>query len=229
MQNNRKIGRWIGILYIIGTVSGILSLVFTGALQSPEYLTASTENKNSIVFGTLLILLMGLSLAMMAVIAFPVFRKHNQTLAVSFVVFRSGLEAVTYMASILNMLLILSVSESFIQAGAGQMDTLITVGGLLRGADVWINEIRVLIFGISALIVNTILFRSRLVPRWISIWGFIGAGLHLVNGLLTMFGIVESMSTLATLIDMPIALQEMVFAVFLLIKGFSIPSSQENK
>jgi len=221
MNINKKASRIIGILYIIGTIAGILSVVFTGAMRAPDYLTALAESRNTFILGTLFILLMGLALAMVPVVALPIFKKENKTLAVGFVVFRSALEAMTYIASILNMLLLLSVSLSYVQANVADQGMFTNLGTILQEADTWINEIRVLVFGISALILNVILYKSKLVPRWISIWGLIGAALHIPNGLMGMFGVVDVMSTTATLIDMPIALQEMVFAVYLIIKGFA--------
>src|SRR5688572_33301493 len=94
-----------GVLYIVGTVAGILSLVVTGPiLESPDYLTQVSTNPNQILIGALLVLMMGLALAMVPVMIFPVLKRYNEALAVGYVVFRGTLEAVTYLALVIGWL-----------------------------------------------------------------------------------------------------------------------------
>ncbi len=75
----------------------------------------------------------------------------------------------------------------------------------------------VVIFSITALILNYTFYRSRLVPRFISVWGFIGGMVLLIAGLLSMFGI----DAIAYGVPL-IALNEMVLAVWVLVKGFDL-------
>ena len=72
-----------------------------------------------------------------------------------------------------------------------------------------------LAFTLSALILNYILYQSKIVPRWISVWGFLGALLLWVYYLLQPLG-----NAFVGLIQVPLAIQEMVFAVWLIVKGF---------
>jgi hypothetical protein len=86
----------VGALFIVGTVAGVLSAVVTGpVLDGSDYLVEVTANGNQTIIGALLVLTMGLALAIVPVMMFPVFRKHNEALALGYVVFRGGLEAVT--------------------------------------------------------------------------------------------------------------------------------------
>ena len=81
MDTNKNTARIMGILYIIGTISGILSLVSTGPIRSAQDLLASiSANGTPITLGALFVLTMGLALAMVPVMAFPVLRKHNEAL-----------------------------------------------------------------------------------------------------------------------------------------------------
>ena len=66
-----------------------------------------------------------------------------------------------------------------------------------------------------------LLYQSKLIPRWLSAWGFIGAPLMLVAGLLPLLINEDPNSMLSTALNIPIALQEMVFAVWLIVKGFN--------
>ena len=78
MRPHRKTATIVGILFIIGTVSGILSAVFTGGIfTSPDYLTRVAENEPQVILGAAFVLLMGFSLAMVPVMMFPIFRKEK--------------------------------------------------------------------------------------------------------------------------------------------------------
>jgi len=63
---------------------------------------------------------------------------------------------------------------------------------------------------------NYLLYLSKLIPRWLSVWGFAGAVLSFVAYLLQFFNI-----NLSEFLYLPIGLQEMVFAVWLIVKGFN--------
>ena len=91
MNTYKNIARTMGILYILGTVSGILSRVVTGPIHNtPDLLSSISANGNPITLGALLVLTMGLALVMIPVLAYPVLRKHNEILALGYVVFRGG-------------------------------------------------------------------------------------------------------------------------------------------
>jgi hypothetical protein len=93
----------VGVLFIIGTVAGILSVVVTGSiLADPEYLIKVSANENQIIIGALLVLIMGFALAMVPVMLFPIFKKYNEALALGAVVFRGALEAVAYIAALIR-------------------------------------------------------------------------------------------------------------------------------
>ena len=104
-ETNRKTAIIVGVLYIIGTVAGILSLASTGPiLEGPDYLTQVFTNPNQIVIGALLVLTMGLALAMVPMMMFPVLKRYNEALAVGYVLFRGALEAVIDLAVVIGWL-----------------------------------------------------------------------------------------------------------------------------
>src|SRR6186997_1042058 len=86
---SRKTAIIVGVLYIIGTVAGVLSLVFAGPiLNGPDYLIKISANENQIIMGALFVITMGLALAMIPAVMFPILKKHHEGLAVGYVVFR---------------------------------------------------------------------------------------------------------------------------------------------
>jgi hypothetical protein len=77
------------------------------------------------------------------------------------------------------------------------------------------------VFSLGALMLYYVFWRSKLIPRWISGWGFVAIILHLATNLLIIFSVISSASTVTTVMNLPIGVQEMVMAVWLIVKGFN--------
>jgi hypothetical protein len=221
VDSNRKIAVILGALFIVGTVAGILSVVLANPiLNDPNYLTKIAEDKNQVITGTLLVLIMGFALAMIPVVAYPIFKKYNKTLALGYVVFRGGLETATYIAMATSSLVLITLSQQYVQTGAssGYFQTL---GTLLLGTHDWINIILIIVYSLGALMFYCLLYQSKLIPRWLSGWGIIGITMHFATAFLVMYGFISTMSTIQVVLSLPIALQEMVLAIWLIVKGFN--------
>jgi Domain of unknown function (DUF4386) len=220
MNTNRNIAIIVGGLFILGTVAGVLSVIFTSSiLRDPDYMMQVSVNENQIIIGALFVLLMGFALAMVPVIMFPILKKQNESLALGYIVFRGALETVTYLVAATSMLLLLLVSQEYVKAGSSDASFFHTLGTLLR--EVVHLPMTIFVFSLGALIFYYLLYQSNLIPRWISVWGFIAILLHLATGLLIVFGLASDDSQLVIFMDLPIFLQEMVMAVFLIVKGFN--------
>jgi len=209
MSADRKAAVWIGVLYIIGTVGMVLSVVVTNAVMSgPAYLAQVAAQPNQLAVGALLVLLAGFALAMVPVVFWPIGKRYNETLAIGYVVFRGALETVMYIAAAFGWLLLIPLST---QPDAGPL------AGFVRTAlpVIWDQTVPIP-FVLGALMFYVLLYQSRLVPRWLSIWGLVAAALSIVVALGSMFGL----SSLGVL-SLPLFLQEMVMAVWLIAKGFN--------
>ena len=218
-MNPRKTARIVGVLFIIGTVAGILSFVGMGPQGTPDYLVNVSANGNQVITGALLVLIMGVALAPVPVLLYPILKKYNESLALGYVVFRV-LEVVTYIGIVVSWLLLLTLSREYVQAGAPDASYFQTLGTLIKAAGEWIDPILVIVFSISALILNYIFYQSKLIPRWLSGLGLFGATMHLAEGVLAVFGYPD-ISVLGIPVYLPIGLQEMVYAVWLIVKGFN--------
>ena len=84
----------------------------------------------------------------------------------------------------------------------------------------WLGMVAVLSFGLGGLMYYWVFYRSRLVPRWLSAFGLVAVTMVMVSGLLVMFGLVEPFSPPQIVLALPIAVQEMILAVWLIAKGF---------
>ena len=217
MNTYRKTAIIVGVLFVIGTVAGILSAVFTGPiLGDPDYLAKISANESQIIIGMLFILIMGFALVMVPVMLFPLLKKHSEVLALGALVFRGMLEAVGYILAANNLLFLVLLSREYIKAGALDTSHFQTLGAILLEADTYImNGMIGIVFPIGALMIYYLLYRSKLIPRWLSAWGFLGAIPYFASFLLGFFGFELGILVL------PLAVQEMVMAVWLIVKGFN--------
>ena len=225
MNTYRRTSIIVGVLFIIGTVAGISSGVVTGPiLDGSDYLTAVAANESNIVLGALLVLVMGFPLAMIPVMMFPIFRKYNEPLALGAVVFRGMLEAVTYIVLATCWLLLIPVGQGFVSAGAAEAATFQVLGTLITQTGYWTEHILALVFTIGALMLYWLFFKTRLIPRWLALWGFFGAILYFAAPVLNMFDPQHPALSLGVQwgnLMAPLAIQEMVFALWMIIKGFN--------
>jgi hypothetical protein len=199
----------VGVLFIVGTVCGALSIVVTKPiLTAPDYLARISQGRPQMVLGSLLLLAMGFALAMVPVVFYPVGRRHSEVLALGYVVFRGAIESVTYVVSALGWLLLIALSAD--------STTNTRLAEFVRSAEgvVW-DQLVAIPFVIGALMFYYLLFKSRLVPRWLSIWGLAGAVLYLGAPLASMVG-----GSLGYLMA-PLAVQEIAMALWLIAKGFN--------
>jgi hypothetical protein len=161
---------------------------------------------------------MGFSLAMVPLVAYPILRKHDQVLALGYVVFTGALETVTYCAMAICMLLVVVLSQLHAQAAVAGAPYFQTLGALLLATPNALSTILEIVFPLGALMFYAVLYRARLIPRWLSGWGLIGATVYLAVGVLALFSV--DLNPLLFFL----AVQEMVMAVWLIVKGFSQPA-----
>ena len=220
MNSNKKSARIVGVLFITATVSYMLGSGFLEPiLNAPDYLVNVSANENQVLIGMLLELVNCVAVVGIPVMLFPIFKKHNEALALGYVGFRI-IESVIVIVGSISLLSLLSLSQEFVKSGAPDASYFPTLGTSLLVARDWTILLGVnIVFPLDALILNYILYRSKLIPRWLSGWGLIGAILLLARAacLLAIFGFHQFV-----LLALPIWVQEMVFATWLIVKGFNL-------
>ncbi len=218
--SERRAAIIVGVLFIVGDIAGVLSVLVTnGLLKGPDALTKIAGSQNRLVLGALFVLVMGFALAMVPVVMFPLFKRVNEVLALGYVVFRGALETIGYMATAGTMLLLVELGREQAEAaspGAPHFQTLSDLLVALQGST--IEYVATIVFSLGALMFYSLFYQSRLIPRWLSVWGFAGAVLYLAVPLLDMFGHGFGM------LMAPLALQELVLAVWLIVRGFNSPA-----
>ena len=211
MSADRKAAVWIGVLYIIGTVVLVLSAVVTDAVLSGRaYLAQVAAEPNRMAVGALLVLVAGLALALVPVVFWPIGKRHNETLAVGYIVFRGALETIFYLGIALAWLVLIALSK---EPDAGPLAHFVRTTQTVIS-----SQLLAIPFVLGALMFYVVLYQYRLVPRWLSIWALVGAALYLVAPIGAMFGL-----SLDVFMG-PLAVQEMVMAVWLIARGFNSPA-----
>lgn len=222
MSTHQRTARMVGSLYITATVAGVLSLLLTQpVVDAPDYLTTASLHQNRVATGALLVLIMAIAVVGIAVAIYPVLRRHSPRLAMGYVVART-IEAVIYLASTVALLTLVTVSQALVEAGTADVARFQPLGDLLLAGRDWGDQAvqPAAVFGLSAVLLNFVLYRARLVPRWLSVWGLVGATLWMAAGVLVLYGL-EPLSTSQTVLAIPIGVQEMALAVWLIVKGFN--------
>jgi len=169
-------------------------------------------------------LIMAVAVAGVAFMIYPVLIRNADTeikegLALWYVGTRIT-EGAIFVVAILATLSLMSLSQEFVKAGAPDASYFQTGGTVLLATSDFAWMLGQSIFCIGALMLYYLLFKSKIIPRWLSVWGLIGAPLMFVAGLsLMVTG--DPNSTFSTVLYAPLALQEMVFALWLIVKGFN--------
>jgi hypothetical protein len=221
MNTNRKTAISVGVLFIIASVLGVLGRSFSQPiLDAPDYLIKISANENQVIIGGLLSLLAAFASAGIAIGLYPVLKKHHEALALGSVGLRV-MEGMLYIVGVVGLLSILTLSQEYVKAGASNASLFQASGTSLLAVRDWAGKLSIIAFTLGALMYYYVFYQSKLVPRWLSGWGFLGAALSLAAALLAISGQIIYFSTVFILLQLPIGVQEMVLAVWLIVKGFN--------
>ncbi len=211
--SHRKISLTAGILYLLTFVS-IPTLAMYGSVKGANYILGSGPDTVAITAGILEIIVALAGIAT-AVVLFPMLKKQNESAALGLVASRV-LEASTMFVGVAFILTIVTLR----QEGAG-------ASALVAGHTLATLHDRIFLLGqsfmpaVNDLLLGFLLYKSRLVPRGLSLIGIIGGPILLVGYLAMMFGLVGRLDPLAGLSALPVALFEFSLGVWLVAKGFN--------
>jgi hypothetical protein len=211
MISDRRTATLIGVLYIIGTAAGVIGLAIMPSFAAGTNILAEiAAHRGATIVGALLVLTMGFALAALPAVFYPIGRRFSEVLATGYVIFRGALEGMVYVISAFIWLVLIAMSGAPTAAAAPIAAVLQTAQQL-----VW-EQLIALPFVIGAFMFYWVLYRARLVPAWISIWGLVGTVLYLAAPLARMAGLNLDF------LMFPLAIQEMVLAGWLIVKGFNV-------
>ncbi len=222
MNNFRKLAISAGILFIIYDIVDLLSFHFLGPVNSTNYLVSVSENAGLVGTGAFLSLIGGACASGIAISLYPVLKKFNPVLALGAVGFRIS-EGVLRFVSTSFLLGTITLSQLFVKAGAPDSSYFQTLGALLNALHLWVGGGvgSLLAFSIGCSLYYYIFYRTNLVPRWISVWGLVFGISGIVSCMLISIGLIAPFSTEHVVMVIPMLPQEIVLAVWLIVKGFN--------
>jgi hypothetical protein len=219
LLTERKRAIITGTLFIIATASSLAGSGIMGSgLDAPDYLANVFADRSRVILSVIFQFIAAATSAGIAISLYPVLRKRNEGLALGSVGFRI-IEGVFYLVATLGLLSLVSLSREYVKAGAALASQYQIIGATILAARKWAGFVLgVIAFCVGASMYYCVFFRTKLVPRWLSLWGLIALAMLLTMVVLVMFGREPSGSLLV--LALPIAVQEMVLALWLIVKGF---------
>jgi Domain of unknown function (DUF4386) len=219
--------RLAAALLLTATVASLVSAALLNPiLNSSPYLLKIASHQDRVVLGAFFELIAAFASAGIAISLYPLLRPHGEGLALGAVAFRV-IEGALYVISAIAVLLLLKLGRDVGVAGPAPGSQ--TTGGLLRTLRDQSSLTGVMAFCIGASMYYYAFFRSRLIPRWLSGWGLAGTALALVAAMLVLFRATDYMSTTQVVLSIPIGVNEIVFAAWLIVRGFSAPRAAAQR
>jgi hypothetical protein len=212
MDSLRKTALVAGVFYLLTFIS-IPTLTLYGPVHDPNYFVGPGSD-TPVIIGGVLEVIVALAGIGTAIVLYPVVKRQNEAVALGFVSARV-LEAATIFVGVASLLAVVTLR----QAGAGA-DALVTGRALVALYDRMFLLGQSLIPALNALLLGSLLYRSRLVPRVLPVVGFVGAALLLASDVAVLFGLWDRVSALSAIAALPIALWEFSLGVYLVVKGF---------
>jgi len=219
MTSLRKTALVAGGFYLLTFISIPALLLIHPVLSNTNYIVGSGADTR-VLLGCSFDLITALAGIGTAVALFPVVKRQNEAAALGFITARV-FEAAVIVIGVVSLLAVVTLRQDL--AGATGTDTasLVTTGRSLVAVRDWTFLLGPGVMpGINALLLGTLLYRSRLVPRAIPLMGLIGAPLILASAAAVFFGAYDQVSTVSAIATLPIAAWELSLGIWLVVKGF---------
>lgn len=209
----------IGWLFIIATISSIIGLkLYDPILADDNFMVSANKHYAQIVFGAINELILVVAATGTGIMLYPYLRRYSESLGIGYLSFRM-LEVVFIMIGIVSVLTALSISEHYAKGiipesnAQYQMLTLIAMHKwtFMLGPN--------FMLAVNTFIYSLVFFKTRMVPIHFSRLGLLASFMIMLAAILEMFGLIEQLSFWGILLALPIALYEMMLAVWLLVKG----------
>jgi hypothetical protein len=226
MTPTRRTATVTGVFFILAAVAAIAAkLLWIPVLSDASYIAGGGADAR-VLLGGFVEFLTAVGVAGTAVALYPVLRRYGHGITVGYLAGRI-LEAATIVLGLGAVLAVVTLRQD--NAGAAGTDDgpLVAVQkSLVAVHDAMFLLGPGLIIGINSLLLASLMYRSRLVPRWIAIIGLVGGPLVFLSSTAVLFGLYEQVSGTAGLFAFPVFIWEMSLAVYLIVKGFTPPPTE---
>ena len=216
MNSLRKSAIIAGSLFLIAMICSLLGGgLLESIIKAQDYLTIIPVNKNVIFLGVFLEFINGIAVIGIAVTLFPILKQNNESIALGYVGFRI-IESIFCIVSAVIPLSLIKLSKEYLITETSVTSYFHSLGNFLIETRKDLAELLIpVFFGLGALLFYYLLFKSKLIPRFISVWGFISA-LLILTLIFFEAGIIINM-----IFVLPIILNEIFLGIWLIVKGFN--------
>ena len=219
MDSMRKTALVAGVFYLITFIS-IPTLALYGPVKNHRDWILSSGSHTGVLVGGFLEVIVALAGIGTAVTLYPVVKRQNEGLALGFVTARV-LEAAMIFTGVVSLLSLVTLRQDLGGAAGADTAALVTAAASHVAIYKWTFLLsQTLMPGINALLLGSLMYRSRLVPRVSPLMGLIGGPLLIIAVFATLFGQHSSLTGLAGLPVIPVAAWEFSLGVWLVVKGF---------
>ena len=202
--------RLIGALFLAGfVVYGVGFGLTSSVLDAPDFLSQISAHQSTLVLGAFLMLLNAPVDVGKAVLFFPIVENHGKRTALAYLA-AIIVEVVLLSLGALCLLMLVPLAQQGVDARVAQ-----ALGSLLSKSNTMAYQIGQMSLGIGAVFLCSLLFRTRLIPRWLAGLGVIGYAIHAAGAIAEIFGI-----PISVILLIPGALFELTLPFWLFIKGF---------
>ena len=223
MNTNRKSAIIVGVFFLAGyfiLIPG--SLIIDAIIDAPDFLINVSANQSKVIIGLFLEMINTAAVLGISVVMFPLLKKQSEALALGYVGSRVVESAILLVGHVFLLLLVV-LSQVFVSAAAPDASQFQTLGTLLIAERRLTFKFVPLIVSVGAAMFYYLLYKTKLIPRWLSVWGLIGVPFSLAAFGVAMFGLSAeaSIPTSAIVLNLPIGLNEIVLGIWLIVKGFN--------
>ena len=222
MDSNRKNEILVGVLFILATVTAIVGIaLYQPVLIDADYIIKGSANETQVIWGAFCELVLAFSVIGISILMYPILNKEDESIAIGYVCFRL-LEATLIIIGIISLLSVVTLNQEFAKAIDPDVISFLTAGKLLVTVHNWTFLFGPnLALGPGTLMMSYILYKSKLVPRFIYVLGLAGGSLIFISAVLVMFGVFPQISVWGAVLSIPVFAFEMTLAVWLIGKGFN--------
>ncbi len=212
----KKSARAAGALFLVSTGSYMLgSGVLDPVLHRPDFLSSLYTDRTNVMLGWFLEWINAMAVLGIAMLLYPILKRHNEAFALGY--FGSRLiESVLLLLSAIGPFVLIALSHDYISMGSVQDPAMEGLGKIVLELRAVLFQTAMLVLSLGSLLLCHVLYRARLIPRLLSVIGFIGYTALLANSCLAMLG-----HTTGFLLYIPGAVFEMAFPLWLLVKGLN--------
>lgn len=209
MMYSRLIGAlFLAAFFLYGLGFGLV----TSVVGAPDSLSTISAHQSTLVLGAFMMLLNSVAVVSIGVLFFPILEQYGKRTAIAYLTARI-LEGVFLAVGVLSLLMILPLAQLAVNTENAAWAT--GLGVIATQGNTMAYQIAMMSLGFASLFMCSMLFQTRLIPRFLSVWGFIGYAVFMTGAVAEIFGI-----HIGVLLSIPGGLFELVLGIWLIIKGF---------